>query len=231
MDFLVNAYQSGSYGNLNIRFCSIYDKTPIELHGEATASILNSIIWWGDQQFRIWLFGNSSLDIAYSCIKGGSSGVYKEPGSGSTLVWGLGNLDLNPVFADTTVGDLHLKSQAGRWNGTGWVMDDVTSACIDTGCPGTPLGDEPADANNVRVNMGVYGGTAEASKSPAGWGCLTDSDNSGITNDADLLLLRSSWLNSGEDLPCDYNHDGNINSVDLLTLRNGWLCSAHWFVP
>lgn len=44
-------------------------------------------------------------------------------------------------------------------------MDDVTSPCIDAGDPNSPVGDEPMP-NGGRVNMGAYGGTAEASKSP-----------------------------------------------------------------
>ena len=71
--------------------------------------------------------------------------------------------DPNAVFVD---GDYHLKSQAGRWepNSRSWVVDDVTSPCIDAGDPNTPVGDEP-EPNGGRINMGAYGGTAEASKS------------------------------------------------------------------
>ena len=67
-------------------------------------------------------------------------------------------------------GDYHLKCQAGRWDpNTGtWVKDDVTSPCIDAGDPNSPVGGEPAP-NGGRINMGAYGGTAEASKSPSGF--------------------------------------------------------------
>jgi predicted outer membrane repeat protein len=63
-------------------------------------------------------------------------------------------------------GDYHLKSQAGRWDAKSqsWVKDDVTSPCIDTGDPNSPVGDEP-EPNGGRINMGAYGGTPEASKS------------------------------------------------------------------
>jgi len=63
-------------------------------------------------------------------------------------------------------GDYHLKSQAGRWdpNSQSWVIDEVTSPCIDAGDPNTPIGDEPFPNGGI-VNMGAYGGTAEASKS------------------------------------------------------------------
>ncbi len=63
-------------------------------------------------------------------------------------------------------GDYHLKSQAGRWDPetSSWVQDIVTSPCIDAGDPNSPVGGEPAP-NGGRINIGAYGGTAEASKS------------------------------------------------------------------
>ncbi|MBN1507997.1 MAG: hypothetical protein JW955_14185, partial [Sedimentisphaerales bacterium] len=69
----------------------------------------------------------------------------------------------NAVWID---GDYHMKSLAGRWdpNQQRWVMDDVSSPCIDAGDPNTPVGEEP-QPNGGRVNLGAYGGTAEASKS------------------------------------------------------------------
>ncbi len=97
---------------------------------------------------------------------------------------GLGNIDADPRFADSGYwnpndtldaldddfwvdGDYHLKSQAGRWNPRTetWVIDDVTSPCIDAGDPDAAVGLEPAP-NGGRINMGAYGGTIEASKSP-----------------------------------------------------------------
>ncbi len=71
--------------------------------------------------------------------------------------------DPNAIWVD---GDYHLKSQAGRWDpvSESWVVDYVTSPCIDAGDPNNPVGDEP-EPNGGRINMGAYGGTAEASKS------------------------------------------------------------------
>jgi predicted outer membrane repeat protein len=112
--------------------------------------------------------------ITYSDVQGG---------------WpGEGNIDADPCFAapglwlDATSagtivppgyanavwvsGDYHVKSQAGHWNAgwKRWVVDEVTSPCIDTGDPNSPFDDEP-EPNGGRINMGAYGGTAEASKS------------------------------------------------------------------
>jgi len=63
-------------------------------------------------------------------------------------------------------GDYHLLSQAGRWdpNSASWVIDDVTSPCIDAGDPNSDVGAE-VWPHGGRINMGTYGGTREASLS------------------------------------------------------------------
>ncbi|MEN6425260.1 MAG: right-handed parallel beta-helix repeat-containing protein [Phycisphaerales bacterium] len=79
---------------------------------------------------------------------------------------GVGNIGIDPLFVAPDQNDFHLKSQAGHWDtvALAWVADDITSPCIDAGDPNSPLGQEPFP-NGGRVNMGVYGGTCEASKS------------------------------------------------------------------
>jgi len=100
---------------------------------------------------------------------------------------GVGNIDADPHFVSlrnwanaddsNADGDYHLKSAGGRWNTEirTWIRDDVTSACIDAGDPDSPGGAEllfvPDDPDkergeNLRINMGAYGGTAQASISP-----------------------------------------------------------------
>lgn len=85
-----------------------------------------------------------------------------------------GYWDANGTPGDTTDdfwvdGDYHLLSEAGRWdaNSQSWVLDNWTSYCIDGGDPCEAIGVEP-NPNGGRINMGAYGGTSEASKSPSG---------------------------------------------------------------
>jgi hypothetical protein len=96
---------------------------------------------------------------------------------------GDGNIDAVPCFVEPghwnengtpedanddfwVQGDYHLRSQAGRRDpgSQSWVLDALTSPCIDAGNPGSDWTTEPAP-NGGRINMGAYGGTAEASKS------------------------------------------------------------------
>lgn len=92
-------------------------------------------------------------------------------GGGAENVLGttsLGNdLFVDPLFANPGSGDFHLKSRNGRWNGTGWENDPVTSPAIDAGDPTSDYSLEPSP-NGSRIDMGAYGNTPEASKSGSG---------------------------------------------------------------
>lgn len=143
---LTNCTFSGnSSPNGNALSCdSLNQKYPSNLQ------LTNCILWDGGNE--IWNNDNSVITITYSDVAGG---------------WpGEGNININPYFADPDNGDLHLKSQAGRWdpNKQSWVQDDVTSPCIDAADTSSPIGFEPFP-NGGRVNMGAYGGSAQASKS------------------------------------------------------------------
>jgi hypothetical protein len=155
----------------------------------------NCIIWDGGEE--IYNNNNSSITIIYSDMQGGQASVY-DPCNG--LVWGDGNMDTDPCFADANNGDYHLKSQAGRWepSSQSWVQDDVTSPCIDAGNTMSPIGLEPFP-NGGRVNMGAYGGTAEASKSYFGEPlCETivagDINGDCIVNLKDVAFMAFHWL-------------------------------------
>lgn len=120
--------------------------------------IINCILWDGGNE--IWNNDNSTVTTTYSNVQSNS-------GRGSRPLPGEGNIDAEPCFADTNNSDYHLKSQAGRWDPVSqtWVADDVTSPCIDAGDPNSPVVFEPFPNGGI-INMGAYGGTIEASKSP-----------------------------------------------------------------
>ncbi len=58
--------------------------------------------------------------------------------------------------------DMHPRSKAGRWTAAGYAQDKQHSPAIDAGDPAASVGAEPKP-NGHRLNLGRYGGTAEAS--------------------------------------------------------------------
>ena len=110
-------------------------------------TLMNCIVW-GNAIPQIEGYATAS----YSNVQGGWEGE--------------GNIDTDPLFANISNGDYHLKSQAGRWdpNSESWVIDDVTSPCIDAGDPNSDWTGETWP-HGERINMGAYGGTPEASMS------------------------------------------------------------------
>ena len=203
-------------GNILVSNCTICDN---KKHPDCPTCESGGILWpgFGNLMVRnciVW--GNdgneiqgTGVDVTYSAIKGG----YK----------GTGNINVNPDFADPCNGDYHLKSQAGRWdpNSKSWVVDDVTSPCIDAGNPGCPLGDEPAPNGN-RMNMGAYGGTAEASKSPANWRNIADMTNDWVVDSNDLKVFVGYWLQMGECIPSDLNRSQSVGFDDFAFFGLQW---------
>lgn len=196
--------------------------------------IVNNSILWGNSspegsQIALSLIidsnylGSSTMTVSYSDIQEGAMGVYVE--SGGTLNWVNGNIDANPCFADEINEDFHLKSKTGRWyaNSEIWVQDDITSPCIDAGNPGCLLGDEPNDPNNIRINMGAYGGTAEASKTGANWRSIADLTNDWVIDSNDLKVFVSYWLETGGCVPSDLNRSQNVDFHDYAIFAHNWL--------
>jgi len=143
--------------------------------GGGTATVINCIIWDCPQPVTLTDSSNTQIEdrgshitVKYSDIEGGQSGI-SVSGNQSTVTWGQGNIDTDPRFVAVSNGDYHLKSSAGRWDAAGeiWTQDNVTSPCIDAGDPDSPVAFEPYPNGGI-INMGVYGGTNKASKSPSG---------------------------------------------------------------
>ncbi|TKJ37159.1 MAG: hypothetical protein CEE38_09710 [Planctomycetes bacterium B3_Pla] len=140
---------------------------------------ISNCIFWNNEDGDLF-----QCTARYSCLEGGAEGE--------------GNINVNPLFVDEaggdnrffgdypTSGDYHLKSEGHRWDQDAkvWTYDYVTSRCIDAGDPASPLGDEPMSVPrdpdnrygvNMRINMGAFGGTVQASMPPRDWVLPEDS--------------------------------------------------------
>jgi len=197
----------------NGRAIACYSK---ETANPSNVEISNCILWDGGDE--IWNENESAITVAYSNVQGGWSADSGESG----------NIAADPCFAEDGYwetppdfndywwhrntswvdGDCHLKSQAGRWDASEgrWMIDDVTSPCIDAGAPMSPIGLEPFPNGGI-INMGVFGGTAEGSKSYFGkpaCGTIVAGDVNGdcVIDFKDFGLMALHWAEDN-DVPVD----------------------------
>lgn len=116
---------------------------------EASDVKIRNAIFWNNGPSEIFL-ASGTLDIRYS--------------NAPTQEQGEGNISQAPLFVVDDNAKYHLRSKAGHWDGSDWVNDSETSPCIDSGDPNDSFSSEQTP-NGGRINMGVYGGTAQASRS------------------------------------------------------------------
>jgi predicted outer membrane repeat protein len=175
---VVNCTFTGNLSQLGNAICCFIDSGNTNNPLLSSIELTNCILWDEDEQ--IANVDGSRITIAYCDVKGGQSSIYSPD---ENLIWGAGNIDSDPCFAAAgywdpngtannsnddfwVEGDYHLKSQAGRFdpNSQSWIIDDVTSPCIDAGDIMAPIGYEQHPNGNI-INIGAFGGTIEASKS------------------------------------------------------------------
>lgn len=169
-----------------------------------TTTIENCIIY-NNAGSQLDVGSGGTVNISYCDVQDGLEGI---TGDG-TVNWGPGNIDTDPCFVrlgyweyepqlfTLVEGDYHLLSERGRyWPQHGvWVLDEVTSPCIDGGNPTIDPSNEPMP-NGARINMGAYGNTAYASMSE--WPIKGDINRDGIVNMIDLAILAGDWLEKEE---------------------------------
>lgn len=179
-----------------------------------TTSIENCVFWENHAPIGPDVFIHSNTTMSYNCFESiqniafaGASGALLESGNIFTdpCFVDPGHWNNNATPDDTTddffiAGDYHLKSQAGHWDpiSESWILDEITSPCIDAGDPDSPIMHEPFP-NGGRINMGAYGGTTEASKSYFGGPVCSTIIAGDIKGDCrvdsvDLKILMDHWL-------------------------------------
>jgi hypothetical protein len=195
--------------------------------GSGRATAINCIIW--DCATSLSLTDSpytgdrgSHAEVYYCNIEGGEGSA--SVSAHSTLTWGVGNINSDPQFADVGNWDFHLKSTAGRWNpgSQSWVNDGVHSPCIDTGDPNS---DWTAELwpHGKRINIGMYGGTAEASMSSSTVGNIADLNNNDIVNLQDFALFSGGLGLYQHLLREDLDRNGFVDFKDAALFFDSWL--------
>ena len=145
----------------------------IKAYGEAEPDIRSSI-FWNNAEGDVF-----QCHVRYSCIEDGNESD--------------GNIEADPLFADANNGDYHLLSKRGRYLPMYnlWVLDEVSSPCIDGGDPMVDPVEERLPNGGI-LNMGAYGGTAYASMSE--WQMKADINEDNSVNMIDFSILAKYWL-------------------------------------
>ena len=159
-DYSVNRFENCTFTD---NVANNYGGGICSYQSDCETEIVNSIMYGNEAQDYADVFANfdSVVTMSYSDV-----GEYGYLNGGSFSNSNL--LDTDPLFYDSGNDDYHLKSSGGRYGSSGWDYNDIVdSPCIDTGdnVAPSPYSNEPAP-NGSRVNMGYYGNTAEASKTP-----------------------------------------------------------------
>lgn len=183
---IAGSRSSGIWGGLpSVENCTIVENRGYAITS-VQADITNCIVYFNHSGGENLVFEVPANPATYSDIQGGwpgtgnfdadplfvANGSWEPPGPSAHL------LDAGSRWMR---GDYHLQSAGWSWDAEqrDWTWDEATSPCIDAGDPSLPLGEEAPcaaggplsdrAAENTRVNVGAYGGTAEASLAPHGW--------------------------------------------------------------
>jgi len=194
--------------------------------GGLVKTITNCILWNGFDEIRLHGDKLPNITITHTNIQGGWPSwpwqgiLYSDPCFVKQGYWIHANdpdvivepNDPNAVWID---GDYHLKSQAGRWDpvSENWVVDDMTSSCIDAGDPNSPVAFEPFPNGGI-INMGAYGGTTEASMSPSGIHAKYGG-GSGTAKDPYLIYTAEQMNTIGADMDDWDKHFKLMADIDL----------------
>lgn len=193
---------------VNIPYLFRFSKGSSGIDGNSGTLLKNSILSGVTTQYD-----NRSLTPpwSYNSSETGYSDMdnvavsYTDFWAGFAKLSGTGNISADPLFADSINSDFHLKSQYGRWNGTSWINDEVTSQCINAGDPQDDYSVEPSPNGN-RINMGAYGNTAIASLNPD------------ISDTKSIGYLDITYYIQGQNLIINLPAENQLNGQILVTL-------------
>jgi hypothetical protein len=206
-------YYSG--GSLSIVNCTLtgnsaqYGGAIIANRDICHPTIINSILWGNSAPVgpEIGLFGGTTLTLRYSTVQGGTAAAYLA--DASTIDWGAGCMESDPVFVYPTAGNYRLRPG---------------SPCIDSGDTTGVL----ADVADLDDDGDM---TERVSIDLAGRGRFVDMPPAGGAGVADPLLPGMVDMGVYETFPtviADLDDDGDVDADDLTVFET---CASGPAVP
>ena len=211
IQFYVVPYHSQGGGDIKIYNNVIYGngESGIRIDRVAGENIIKNNIITNNSQYGINMVNPGSGTYTF-----GYNDVWANPTNYQGCSPGTGDISVDPLFADPANHDFHLKSQYGRWNGSAWVKDDVTSPCIDAGDPADDYSNE-SDYPNGKINIGAYGNTGEASLGSS----LATGTLSGKVTDKDTSLPIEGAVIKADSYSATTNSSGDY-TISSLPIGN-----------
>ena len=143
-----------------------------------SAPVLTNTIMWGENPQVIYfseLGTSNEITVSYSNLQGGQTGIFT---NGNGLVhWGDGNIDVDPIFVDASVGDYHLGDNNPCF-GVG-TLENMPKTDIEGSFRPNPIGSNPdigAYEKSSGVPTDVIAPVVMSVSSPSGSGVYKESD-------------------------------------------------------
>jgi len=193
-DFAVSFYYGEGRGSVLKNFVIANSLTGIFI---AASSPTISNVTVVNNAFGIEAYAGSEPDISISIFRDNTeSDLFQCQAMYSCIErenGGESNIYTDPLFVDSNNSNYHLLSERGRYwpEHDIWVLDEVTSPCIDAGDPDADFSAE-RNPNGGRINIGAYGGTYYASMSK--WWPCGDVNRNGEVNWEDFAIVAENWL-------------------------------------
>ena len=196
-------------GGADVNGVIIWDNTGVQQQA-ASAGGSASAMEMGVSSLEMASFGiSSAINVTYSNIQMFDSQGYYDP----SAVWpGEGNINKDPMFVNSIryPYDFHLLS---------------TSPCVNAGDPFADYSEEPAP-NGGRINIGLYGGTEEATCSDILRPVPSDANADLEVNLFDFAILANNWGLQGANIKnksADSDNNNIVNGRDMSILQKFWL--------
>jgi parallel beta-helix repeat protein len=245
--------QSGSSSMVNN---TIYQTTGDALRLSGTAMQMRNNIFWDSAGYDVRVDSSSptALSSDYNLFYSTGSGVGL---LGTTInqtlsTWQLttsgdaDSISADPVFVNPANGDFHEQSTIGSFHGASLapVLNAITnlpttpalpsptadqnqSPAIDRGSPADSVGAEPAP-NGAYINLGAFGGTSQASLSPASYMLVTQPNGGQDWTVGQQFTILWRTQDTGSTVEIDLVEGSNITLIATAAPNTGQYV---WTIP